>query len=117
MPDRFEKVREKFPVTANRVYLNNAAVAPVPPFISDEAKKILDGYSTHGGDLEGAERGDGIGSGEDRQSGQQQRGQDGEETRGAGAARGVGESARAGRCSRGTSPSSASPDDTATFSR
>ncbi|MBW7997002.1 MAG: aminotransferase class V-fold PLP-dependent enzyme [Candidatus Glassbacteria bacterium] len=53
MPDKFAQIREKFPITANRVYLNNAAVAPVPPFITEEAKKIFDGYSAVGGELEG----------------------------------------------------------------
>ncbi len=53
MPDFFAEIRKKFPITGQRVYLNNAAVAPVPPFITAEAKKILDGYSSDGGELEG----------------------------------------------------------------
>lgn len=53
MSDRFAEIRKQFPITEHRVYLNNAAVGPSPPFIVDEAKKILDGYSIAGGDLEG----------------------------------------------------------------
>ncbi len=53
MEKRFELIRQKFPVTEQFVYLNNAAVAPSPPFVVAEAKRILDGYSSHGGELEG----------------------------------------------------------------
>lgn len=51
--DKFAEIRKQFPVTENRVYLNNAAISPVPPFISAEAVRILEGYASAGGDLEG----------------------------------------------------------------
>jgi len=51
--DKFAEIRKQFPVTENRIYLNNAAIAPVPPFISAEAVRIFDGYAAEGGDLEG----------------------------------------------------------------
>ena len=50
--DKFSEIRKQFPVTENRVYLNNAAISPVPPFISAEAVRILEGYAGSGGELE-----------------------------------------------------------------
>ncbi len=49
---RFESIREKFPVTREYTYLNNAAVSPAPPFVTGAAIKVLEGYNTHGGELE-----------------------------------------------------------------
>jgi cysteine desulfurase / selenocysteine lyase len=51
--NKFEQIRKKFPVTEQFTYLNNAAVAPSPPFVVEQARQILDGYSSHGGELEG----------------------------------------------------------------
>lgn len=50
--DKFEKIREKFPVTWEYTYLNNAAVSPSPPFVTAEAARVLEGYGTSGGELE-----------------------------------------------------------------
>jgi len=51
--DKFARIRELFPVTREKVYLNNAAVSPVPPFIGREAALIYEGYALAGGDREG----------------------------------------------------------------
>ena len=47
--DKFSEIRKLFPATATGVYMNNAAVAPVPPFISREAVLIWEDYAAHGG--------------------------------------------------------------------
>ncbi len=52
MADLFAQIRKKFPITEQYVYLNNAAVAPSPPFVVEQAKRVLDGYSSSGGELE-----------------------------------------------------------------
>ena len=52
MSNHFAAIRNKFPIKEQYVYLNNAAVAPSPPFITAEAKRIIDGYSSSGGELE-----------------------------------------------------------------
>lgn len=50
--NRFAEIRKEFPITQNYTYLNNAAVAPAPPFVIDEAVNVLRGYGTEGGELE-----------------------------------------------------------------
>jgi len=52
--DKFERMRKLFPVTGRYTYLNNAAVSPAPPFVTDEAARVLAGYGTSGGEGEAA---------------------------------------------------------------
>ena len=50
--DRFAEIRNEFPITEKYTYLNNAAVAPAPPFVIDESVCVLRGYGTDGAELE-----------------------------------------------------------------
>ncbi|HUU29445.1 MAG TPA: aminotransferase class V-fold PLP-dependent enzyme [archaeon] len=52
--DKFARIRKRFPVTRNHVFLNNASVSPAPPFITGEAVSIYKGYNSSGGDLAGS---------------------------------------------------------------
>ena len=43
-----EKVREQFPITRNKVFLNHAAMSPLPKLVADAIRKCTDDFSNFG---------------------------------------------------------------------
>ena len=43
-----EKIREQFPVTRNRVFMNHAAQSPLPKPVADVVRRYVDDFSNFG---------------------------------------------------------------------
>lgn len=52
MPTKFDRIRKHFPVTKHLVYLNHAAVSPIPDVVAREMKRQIDEQLTYGGRVE-----------------------------------------------------------------
>jgi len=46
--ENMEKIREQFPITKNKVFLNHAAQSPLPKPVADAVRKIVDEFSNFG---------------------------------------------------------------------
>ncbi len=52
MANKFDRIRKHFPVTKNLVYLNHAAVSPIPDPVANEMKRQIDEQLRYGGKVE-----------------------------------------------------------------
>jgi hypothetical protein len=43
-----EKIREQFPITKNKVFLNHAAQSPLPKPVADAVRRFADDFSNFG---------------------------------------------------------------------
>jgi selenocysteine lyase/cysteine desulfurase len=46
--EKIEKIREQFPITKNKVFLNHAAQSPLPKPVADAVRKFADDFSNFG---------------------------------------------------------------------
>ena len=46
--ENIEKIREQFPITKNKVFLNHAAQSPLPKPVADAVRKFVDDFSNFG---------------------------------------------------------------------
>ena len=46
--ENIEKIREQFPITKNKVFMNHAAMSPLPKPVADAVRKYLDDFSNFG---------------------------------------------------------------------
>ncbi|NWG10869.1 aminotransferase class V-fold PLP-dependent enzyme [Candidatus Bathyarchaeota archaeon] len=46
--ENIEKIREQFPITRNRVFMNHAAQSPLPKVVADAVCKCIDEFSNFG---------------------------------------------------------------------
>jgi len=52
MANKFDRIRKHFPVTKHLVYLNHAAVCPIPALVAKEMKRQIDEQLRYGGRVE-----------------------------------------------------------------
>lgn len=46
--ENLEKIREQFPITKNKVFLNHAAQSPLPKLVADAVRRFVDDFSNFG---------------------------------------------------------------------
>ena len=46
--ENMEKIREQFPITKNKVFLNHAGQSPLPKQVADVVRKFVDDFSNFG---------------------------------------------------------------------